>query len=148
MLERKQKILSSEMFWSHLVDNDCPSCMAMGVRGSFPGVKRPGRDADHSPPSSSEVKECVELYLHSSTTPSWRGSQLKHRNNFTFTFTFVHGIDYIIFRTYLEWSETRRCFITSDFEIYFRVWHQEGARKSRRIGTEWKTSACGLCWWC
>jgi hypothetical protein len=25
------------------------------------GVKRPGREADHSPPSSAEVKECVEL---------------------------------------------------------------------------------------
>jgi hypothetical protein len=23
------------------------------------GVKRPGREADHSPPSSAEVKECV-----------------------------------------------------------------------------------------
>jgi hypothetical protein len=29
------------------------------------GVKRPGREADHSPPYSAEVKECVELYLHS-----------------------------------------------------------------------------------
>jgi len=28
------------------------------------GVKRPGREADHSPPSSAEVKECVELFLH------------------------------------------------------------------------------------
>jgi hypothetical protein len=28
-------------------------------------VKRPGREADHSPPSSAEFKECVELYLHS-----------------------------------------------------------------------------------
>jgi hypothetical protein len=28
-------------------------------------VKRPGREADHSPQSSAEVKECVELYLHS-----------------------------------------------------------------------------------
>jgi hypothetical protein len=37
----------------------------MGTRSSFPGVKRPGREADHSPPSSAEVKECVELYLHS-----------------------------------------------------------------------------------
>jgi hypothetical protein len=27
-------------------------------------VKRPGREADHSPPSSAEVKECEELYLH------------------------------------------------------------------------------------
>jgi hypothetical protein len=30
------------------------------------GVKRPGREADHSPPSSAEVEEYVELYLHSS----------------------------------------------------------------------------------
>jgi hypothetical protein len=29
------------------------------------GVKRPGREADHSPPSIAEVKECVELYIHS-----------------------------------------------------------------------------------
>jgi hypothetical protein len=35
-----------------------------------------GREADHSPPSSAEVKEWVELYLHSPNTPSWRGSQL------------------------------------------------------------------------
>jgi len=37
-------------------------------------VKRPGRDADHSPPSSAEVKECVELYIDSPDTPSWRGA--------------------------------------------------------------------------
>jgi hypothetical protein len=35
-----------------------------------------GREADHSPPSSAEVKEWVELYLHSPNTPSWRGAQL------------------------------------------------------------------------
>jgi hypothetical protein len=29
------------------------------------GVKLPGREADHSPPSSAEVKESMELYLHS-----------------------------------------------------------------------------------
>jgi hypothetical protein len=38
------------------------------------GVKRPGREADHSPPFSAEVKECMELYLHSPNTPSWRGA--------------------------------------------------------------------------
>jgi hypothetical protein len=47
------------------------------------GVKRPGREADHSPPSSAEVKERVELYFHSPNTPSWRSAQLKHRDNFT-----------------------------------------------------------------
>jgi hypothetical protein len=29
------------------------------------GVKRREREVDHSPPSSAEVKVCVELYLHS-----------------------------------------------------------------------------------
>jgi hypothetical protein len=33
------------------------------------GVKWLGREADHSPPSSSEVTEWVELYLHSPNTP-------------------------------------------------------------------------------
>jgi hypothetical protein len=37
------------------------------VPGAFClGVKRPAREADHSPPSSAEVKEYVELYFHSS----------------------------------------------------------------------------------
>jgi hypothetical protein len=30
------------------------------------GVKRPGREADNSASSTAEVKECVELYIHSS----------------------------------------------------------------------------------
>jgi len=37
----------------------------------FPGVKRPGRGVDHLPLSSAEVKERVELYLYSSSGPSW-----------------------------------------------------------------------------
>jgi hypothetical protein len=50
-------------------------------------VKRLGREADHSPPPSIEVKEWVELYPHSPNTSSWRGVQFrkKHRDNFTFT---------------------------------------------------------------
>jgi hypothetical protein len=57
------------------------------------GIKWPGREVNHSPPSSAEVKEWVELYLHSLNTPLWRGAQLKHRDNCTFTFT-VLGIDF------------------------------------------------------
>jgi hypothetical protein len=34
------------------------------------GVKWPEREADHSHLSSAEVKECVELYLHSPNTSS------------------------------------------------------------------------------
>jgi hypothetical protein len=53
------------------------------------GAKRPGREADHPRLSSAEVKEWVELYLHSPNTPSWLGSQLKekHRDKFTFDLT-------------------------------------------------------------
>jgi len=31
-----------------------------------------------------EVKEWMELYVHSPNTPSWRGAQFKHRDSFTF----------------------------------------------------------------
>jgi hypothetical protein len=54
----------------------------------FLGVKQPGREADHSPPSSAEVKAWMELYRHFTNTPSWRGAELKHRDNFTFTLPF------------------------------------------------------------
>jgi hypothetical protein len=37
---------------------------------------RLGREADHSPPSSAEVKEWVELYFHSPNAPAWCGAQL------------------------------------------------------------------------
>jgi hypothetical protein len=53
------------------------------VRGALSlRVKRPGLEADHSSPSNAEVKECVELYLHSPNMPSWRGAKLNLRDNF------------------------------------------------------------------
>jgi hypothetical protein len=58
------------------------------------GVKRPGREADHSPPSLAEIKEYAELYLHSPSTPSWRGAQLKHRDNFTLLYLYLKGRDH------------------------------------------------------
>ena len=39
--------------------------------GSFPGVKRPGRGADHPPASKYRGHERVELYLYSPSGPSW-----------------------------------------------------------------------------
>jgi hypothetical protein len=49
-----------------------------------PGAKRPGREADHSPPSSAEVKNAWN-YTSTPHTPSRCSAQLKHRSNFTFT---------------------------------------------------------------
>jgi hypothetical protein len=41
-----------------------PASCTMGTGGPFPGAKaRPRRDADHSPPSSADVKNEYELYL-------------------------------------------------------------------------------------
>jgi hypothetical protein len=34
-----------------------PAAYPMGIRGLFPGVKRQGREANHSPPSSADVKK-------------------------------------------------------------------------------------------
>jgi hypothetical protein len=37
----------------------------MRTEGSPPGIKQPGREADHSPPSSAEVKNAWSYNLHS-----------------------------------------------------------------------------------
>jgi hypothetical protein len=58
-------------------------------------VKWPGHEADHSLPPSAKIKELVQIYLHSPNTLSWCGAQLKHRDNFTFTFTFLQYCYYI-----------------------------------------------------
>ena len=43
---------------------------SMGTR-SFPGVNRLVRGVDHPLPSSTEVKERVDLYIYSHYGPSW-----------------------------------------------------------------------------
>jgi len=47
-----------------------PASYTMG-NGSLPGVNRPGCGVDQPSPSSAEVKEIVELYLYSTSEPSW-----------------------------------------------------------------------------
>jgi len=60
-----------------------PASYTMGT-GSFLGVKRPGRDVDHPPTSSAEVKERIEIYHYS---PLW-DFVFFSRVNFIFTFSF------------------------------------------------------------
>jgi hypothetical protein len=43
-----------------------PTSYKMGTGGSFSGVKRQGREADHSPPTSAEVKK---MWIYTSTPP-------------------------------------------------------------------------------
>jgi hypothetical protein len=84
------------------------------------GVKRPGREADHSAPSSAEVKEYVELYLHSPNTPSWRDAQLKHRDNFTFTLRTVFMLN-LSNMAVLRRSSLRGFKVMFKFTRYFDV---------------------------
>jgi hypothetical protein len=63
------------------------------ILGSLtPRVKRPGREAAHSPPFSVEVKECVEL----SSTPQYvfmAWCLVKHRGNFIITLPKHHFLN-------------------------------------------------------
>jgi hypothetical protein len=60
----------------------------MGTRGSFSGVRRSGREADHSAPSSADVKNACS-YPPLPNTPSWHGTQLKNTGTILF-FTILH----------------------------------------------------------
>ena len=61
-----------------------PGSCTMGTESAL-GVKRPGRGADHPPPSKCRGHEGVELYLYSLAGPSWPVIG----KTFTFTFTVI-----------------------------------------------------------
>jgi hypothetical protein len=66
-----------------------PASYAMGTGALSLGVKRPGREVDHSPPSDAEFKNA---WSYTSTPPNvfmaW--CLVKHRDNFNFTFYFPY----------------------------------------------------------
>jgi hypothetical protein len=55
-LDGRDSIRGSIFHSVHTDSEAHPSSYPMGTEGSFQGVKRPRRKADHSPPSSTEVK--------------------------------------------------------------------------------------------
>jgi hypothetical protein len=59
------------------------------VRGLSPRVKQQGREADHSPRTSAEVKK---MWIYTSTPPHVLMAQclVKHRNSFTFLPLYPH----------------------------------------------------------
>jgi hypothetical protein len=63
----------SRIFTSPIVQTGSgvhPTSYMMGTGGSFPGVKRPGREAGHSPPSNAEVKK---MWIYTSIHPRLHG---------------------------------------------------------------------------
>jgi hypothetical protein len=75
------------------------------------GVKRPRREANHSPPSSAEVKVWVELHIHSPNMPSRCGAYLN--TGITLQRTMVCNMTSVF-------SGTEQCYL----------WHQHPAHMS------------------
>jgi hypothetical protein len=92
-----------------------PASCTMGT-GSFPGVKRPGRDVDHPPSSSAEVKERVELYLYSPSAPWWPvlGWPLLYFTLLYFTLLY--------FTTLGTFQKRRMCQWVTLMMAFFRFW--------------------------
>jgi hypothetical protein len=60
-----------------------PPSYPVDTKGSFPEVKRPGGEADHSPPSRAEVKN-ARSYTSIPQYVFMAWYLVKHRDNFTF----------------------------------------------------------------
>jgi hypothetical protein len=54
-------------------------------------VKRPGHEADHSPPTSAEVKNAWS-YISTPLYVFMAWCLVKHRDNFTFTFVWIGNL--------------------------------------------------------
>jgi hypothetical protein len=79
------------------------------------GVKRPGREVDHSAPSGAEVKNAWSY----TSTPQYvfmAGCLVKHRNNFIFYLTFTL---YVGIAVKASLSGTRVCTVYSLFRWFF-----------------------------
>jgi hypothetical protein len=56
-----------------------PASYPIGIGTLSSGVKRPGHEAGHSPPTSAEIKK-MWIYTSLPHTSSWRGAELvKHK---------------------------------------------------------------------
>jgi hypothetical protein len=54
----------------------------MGTGGFFPGIKKPGGEADHSPPSRTEVKKGGAIPPLSCKSLWYSAYIIKHTDNF------------------------------------------------------------------
>ena len=83
-----------------------PAFHTVGTR-SFARVKWPGHGVNHPPPSSTEVKERVELYLYSRSGPSWSllGQTLPFSAMSNVLYKFSAGVIYVNIVLYAVFSK-------------------------------------------
>jgi hypothetical protein len=70
-----------------------------------PGVKRPGREADHSPPNSAEVKKMWTCNPLPHTPSRCSALLVKHRNNFTLFYLYMYSHIHVG----MNYDETSNC---------------------------------------
>jgi len=73
---RQSQVLSTFRHCTMTDSGAHPASYPMGTRGSFPGIKAPRTWSWLLTSILCRGQECVELYLHSPSTSSWRGSWL------------------------------------------------------------------------
>jgi hypothetical protein len=63
------------LFLIHSVQNGFGANPASNLKGTgdwFPKIKRPGREADRSPPSSADIKNCGAIFNPPNAFMEWR----------------------------------------------------------------------------
>jgi hypothetical protein len=86
------------------------------------GTKLSGREANHPPPASAEVKKYVELYLHLQYAfMAW--CLVKHRDNFTFTFEGKMVFSGMFTQSYMNMRQQIRKLLRKERHKY--VWYRE-----------------------
>jgi hypothetical protein len=98
-----------------------------------------GREADHSPLYSAAVKEWVELYFQSPSTPSWRGAQLGR----------AQGQLYLYLCLYREGEAFLQRIAAGD-ETGDHHYEPDGERQSMKrkdvIAHDQEIQNCAFCW--
>jgi hypothetical protein len=101
-----------------------PASYLVGTKDSFPGGK-----AAHSPTSRVQVKECMELYLHSPIMSSWRGAYLSTGT----TLPFISQGASLIHREKLKGD-------TEEYNVVRMVGHGTRSRDLRMNALRYRTS--------
>jgi hypothetical protein len=84
-------------------------------------VKWPGHEADHSPPSSTAVEECVELYIHSLNTRSWRVAYLSTGTTLHLPLPHHSELSYLYFHFMLKYT-FKYCTVSNLFSSQCCQW--------------------------
>jgi hypothetical protein len=107
-----------------------PTSYLMGTRVISPGVKRPGREADHSPLASAKVKKCGSIHPLPHA-PSWRSVYLVKLNS--------------MYQTVRNLAHHKEKF----YNLYDVIWKQFGLNCLQVMAIKWVSgshSASGNSW--